>query len=64
MKLMHDRYETYVTAGEFPKIETLTTDHKNFYWNKVKGFYNSKEQQIKAAKAAYILDMITEKTEV
>lgn len=61
---MAERYEAYVLAGEFPPIENLTQDHKNFYWNKVKGFYNSKEQQIKAAKAAYILDMITEKPEV
>jgi len=62
-KMMYDRYNAYIKEGLFPKIEDLTAEHKNFYWNKVKGFYNNQEMQIKAAKAAYILDMITLNTE-
>ncbi len=56
--LLSEKYSQFIKEGISP-IEKLTTEKKKKYFNIAKQYFTEKEEQIKASKAAYILDLIT-----
>jgi hypothetical protein len=51
-------YKRFILEG-ITKIEDLSQEEKLKYWNMVKGFCYSKQEEIIKSKAAYILSLIT-----
>ena len=58
LKQLNRLYEK-MEVSEIQPIEMLSQELKNKYWKIGKGFYNDQETAIKAAKAAYMLDLVT-----
>ncbi len=59
LKQLNRLYEK-MEVSEIQPIEMLSQELKNKYWKIGKGFYpDSQEMAVKAAKAAYCLDLVT-----
>lgn len=59
LKIFSDLYEK-LSKVDVPPITSITEEEKNKYWNIAKEFYTEKEIRIKASKAAYLLNLLTE----
>jgi len=58
VKLLNELYYKFL-KDEITPIEQLQEDKKWHYYNIACKFYNTKEQRVKASKAAYVLSLIT-----
>ena len=58
--LLNELYTTFTSEGITP-IEALTEIEKKKYWEAACKMYDSKDVRITAAKAAYVLNLITSK---
>ncbi|MFT3679459.1 MAG: hypothetical protein QM791_04250 [Ferruginibacter sp.] len=56
--LLSDLYKNILK--DITPLENLPQEKKQLYWNEAKKYYESQEQRIKACKAAYVLELITE----
>lgn len=57
--ILSELYNKFVKNNEAVPIENLLIEEKKLFWGIAMKYYNEKEQQIKAAKAAYVLSLIT-----
>jgi len=51
-------YEKLVQLNQVPPVEVISTEQKNFFWNIAKKYYTGESQAVKAAKCAYIINII------
>jgi hypothetical protein len=56
--VLNETYRKFIFDG-IPPIEKLTQEKKLFYYTLVCKYYEDTEQIIKASKAAYVLELIT-----
>lgn len=58
MDVLNKKYIEFIDEG-IPEIESLPLEQKTMYWELSKKYYTNKETRIRAAKASYVLTLIT-----
>lgn len=58
--LLSGLYEKFINEGVVP-LEQLPKEKKLLFWEKAKEFHEDHNERIKASKACYVLELLTEK---
>lgn len=59
IEILADQYREFVRDGITP-LESLTKEKKEQYWLIAKRYFDRPDHRMKASKAAYVLELITE----
>ena len=59
LRLLYTLYDTFLRDDGIMPIEFLDDEKKRFYYDISCRYYQTKEDRIKASKAAYVLALIT-----